>query len=111
MRQLTRVSIQTRYQRRASRTLLMITIVLVVTYFPMICLFTYAIYWEYNGDHNEVRAIKPILIVSNWSRIAIFSNASINALICIWRNEEIRKLYRNIFYRRFKWIVKVKERI
>ena len=96
MKRLNQTPIHTRYQRKASRTLLMISTVLVVTYFPMMYLFSFAIYWEYNKDQAKVEHVEKALIFAKWSRIAVFSNSSVNALIYVWRNVEVRRLYLNI---------------
>uniref|UniRef100_A0A7M5V8A9 G-protein coupled receptors family 1 profile domain-containing protein n=1 Tax=Clytia hemisphaerica TaxID=252671 RepID=A0A7M5V8A9_9CNID len=102
IRHITRTPVRARYQRRALQTMMIITGFLVITYLPMICLFTFAIYWEYSNDKKKVEPIASVLVVSNWSRLAVFLNASLNALVYISRNEDIRKLYRKMFCAKLK---------
>ena len=80
IRHMTRTPVRARYQRRALQTMMIITGFLVMTYLPMICLFTFAIYWEYSNDMKKVKPIMAVLIFSNWSRLAVFLNASLNSL-------------------------------
>ena len=87
IRRLSNTYIQTSYQKRATKTVFIITILLVLSNIPQIFLLI----------ANQVARnpnIEVFMIAHNWTRLPILINSGLNALIYIYRNQKARNMYK-----------------
>jgi len=88
IRRLSNTYIQTSYQRKATNTVLIITTILVLFNLPQV-LFIFMTQVENINEENS-------LILHNWSRLPIFINSGLNALIYIYRNQKAMNMYKKL---------------
>ena len=89
IRRLSNTFVKTSYKQRATKTILMIITILVVTQLPQVSILSYTFIT------NEERRTKISFIIFHWTRLLVLMNAGLNALVYISRNKLIIKLYKN----------------
>ena len=89
IRRLSNTFVKTSYKQRATKTILMIITILVVTQLPQVTILSYTFIT------NEERRTKISFIIFHWTRLLVLMNAGLNALVYISRNKLIIKLYKN----------------
>ena len=90
IRRLSNTFVKTSYKQRATKTVFLIIIILVVTHLPQVGLFSYM----FVTDVDEKGTITTFLTLYNWTRLLVLMNAGLNALVYISRNKLIIKLYK-----------------
>lgn len=90
IRRLSNTFVKTSYKQRATKTVFMITTILMVTNLPQVCLLSYA----FVTNSNEESKAKTFLTIFHWTRLLVLMNAGLNALVFISRNKLIIKLYK-----------------
>ena len=95
IRRLSNTYMQSSYQKRATQTVMVITLVLVLTHLPQVGLLS-----RFLGLKQHLRPLdRSAILYFHWARLLVLANAGMNASIFISRNKPILKLYRNQFKR------------
>jgi len=98
IRRLSNTFVHSMNQRRAAKTLSLLTILLVITFTPLATFLTTVMissglyYWE-TFNYSSMAFF-------NWARMIIFLNSGCNALIFIFRSREICQYYKRIFFKK-----------
>ena len=91
IRRLSNTYMQSSYQKRATHTVMIITLVLVLTHLPQLGLLGRMFR---RNRHPKVEFDRTTIIYFHWARLLVLANAGLNALIYISKNQSIIKLYR-----------------
>ena len=89
IRRLSNTYMQSSYQKRATQTVMIITLVLVLTHLPQLGLL--GSLFRYN-PHRKID--RSTIIYFHWARLLVLANAGLNAVIFISRSRPIIDLYR-----------------
>lgn len=86
------------YDRKLLKTIMLISITLVICYAPSVISITLAGYFSLFSTDITVQRIVNVAVI--WSLVITSVNSGLNACICIARSSQIKKFYRSIFCRK-----------
>ena len=83
------------YQEKATKTVLAISFVQIVTTFPLVAAFAKNVF--YLATDQIAEHIDDVYFTMNWLRVPIILNSILNAIVYVGRNQKISKLYKKMF--------------
>ena len=87
------------YEARATKTVIVISFVQIVTTLPLVASFLKNIYLLASDQHIE--SIDQFYYTRNWLRIPVILNSISNALVFVYRSRKIMDVYKKLFRRVF----------
>ena len=95
IRRMSNTFVKTSYKRRATKTVFILTIILVVTHLPQVIFLSYTSFVVNPSYENNER--QQFFLIFLWLRLLGLLNAGLNALVFISRNKGIIDFYKKKF--------------